>query len=209
MTRIPKRGCVLWLGGSVTQGLACFCPTALSMLLLFTHEVTSDSFRCTVPTWLLCPWLLRQEYWSGLLFPSPGEPSDLGSKPCPLHWQADSLPPRPGKSSLSIFAFNPGLVSFMLRSWEHRTDLFLNWGITALECRVSFCCTRWWIGRKCTCTPSLSGLSLTSSPTPSPPLGHHRAPSWVELPVVFSVFPLAVSRMVMRTCPSQPPSQTA
>ena len=34
----------------------------------------------------------RQEYWSGLLFPSPGHLSDPGIKPASLHWQAGSLP---------------------------------------------------------------------------------------------------------------------
>ena len=40
----------------------------------------------------------RQEYWSGLLFPSPGDlPRDgwntcPGMEPMSLHWQADSLP---------------------------------------------------------------------------------------------------------------------
>ena len=37
----------------------------------------------------------RQEYWSGLSFPTPGDLPDTGIKPrslCLLHWQADSLP---------------------------------------------------------------------------------------------------------------------
>ena len=40
----------------------------------------------------------RQEYWSGLPFPSPGDLPRDGWNPCPgmepmsLHWQADSLP---------------------------------------------------------------------------------------------------------------------
>ena len=34
---------------------------------------------------------LRQEYWSGLLFPSSGDFLDPGIKPCLLHWQVDSL----------------------------------------------------------------------------------------------------------------------
>ena len=33
----------------------------------------------------------RQEYWSGLLFPSSGDLSDPGIKPVSLHWQAGSL----------------------------------------------------------------------------------------------------------------------
>ena len=34
---------------------------------------------------------LRQEYWSGLPFPSPGDLSDRGMEPVPPAWQADSL----------------------------------------------------------------------------------------------------------------------
>ena len=37
----------------------------------------------------------RQEYWSGLPFPIPGDLPDPGIEPrslCLLHWQADSLP---------------------------------------------------------------------------------------------------------------------
>ena len=34
---------------------------------------------------------LRQEYWSGLPFPSPGDLPDPGIKPTSPHWQADLL----------------------------------------------------------------------------------------------------------------------
>ena len=34
----------------------------------------------------------RQEYWSGLSFPSPGDLPDPGIKPFFLHWQEDYLP---------------------------------------------------------------------------------------------------------------------
>ena len=35
---------------------------------------------------------LRQEYWSGLPFPSPGDLPDPGIKPTSPAWQVDSLP---------------------------------------------------------------------------------------------------------------------
>ena len=48
----------------------------------------------------------RQEYWSGLPFPSPGNLPDPGIKPRPLALQADSLLSEPpGKCSL----YNQGL----------------------------------------------------------------------------------------------------
>ena len=40
----------------------------------------------------------RQEYWSGLPFPSPGDLPDLGTEPRSPAFQADTLPSKlPGK----------------------------------------------------------------------------------------------------------------
>ena len=39
----------------------------------------------------------RQEYWSGLPFPSPGDLPDPGTEPMSPSWQADSLPLSHGK----------------------------------------------------------------------------------------------------------------
>ena len=39
--------------------------------------------------------ILRQEYWSGLPFPSPGNLPDPGIKPGSPELQADSLPTEP------------------------------------------------------------------------------------------------------------------
>ena len=45
----------------------------------------------------------RQEYWSGLPVPSPGDLSDPGIKPRSPTLQADSLPPEPpGKPHLRL-----------------------------------------------------------------------------------------------------------
>ena len=41
---------------------------------------------------LLSKGFPRQEYWSGLTFPSPGDILDQGSNLHLLHWQVDSLP---------------------------------------------------------------------------------------------------------------------
>ena len=44
----------------------------------------------------------RQEYWSGLPFPSPGDLPDQGIKPGSLALQADALPSEPqGKPHIS------------------------------------------------------------------------------------------------------------
>ena len=46
------------------------------------------------PTRLLCPWgFSKQEYWSGLPFPSPADLPDPGIKPGSPTLQADALPP--------------------------------------------------------------------------------------------------------------------
>ena len=63
--------------------------------LLFSHYVLSDSF--------VTPWTVahqaslpmgfpRQEYWSGLPFPSPGDLPDPGIEPRYPVWQVDALP---------------------------------------------------------------------------------------------------------------------
>ena len=42
----------------------------------------------------------RQEYWSGVPFPSPGDLLTQGSNLCLLHWQADSLPLAPLRNQM-------------------------------------------------------------------------------------------------------------
>ena len=68
-------------------------------------SVISISLDCR----LLCPWgLSRQEYWSGLPCPTPGNIPNPGIKPRSSTLQADSLPAEPpgkpkntGEDSLS------------------------------------------------------------------------------------------------------------
>ena len=60
----------------------------------FSHQVVSDSFDpmdCSCLA-LLSVGFSRQEYWSGLPFPSPGDLPDLGTEPKSPALQADSLP---------------------------------------------------------------------------------------------------------------------
>ena len=58
------------------------------LLLLFIHchvQLFFDRMDCR----FLCPWdFPRQEYWSGLPFPSPGDLTDPGIKPASPAWQA-------------------------------------------------------------------------------------------------------------------------
>ena len=62
------------------------CVCMLSHVVLFV--------ACQAP---LSMEFSRQEYWSGLLLPTPGDFLTQGSNPhllCLLHWQANSLPLR-------------------------------------------------------------------------------------------------------------------
>ena len=67
---------VKYVGGDV---VAQSCPT-LAILWTVAHQVP------------LSMGFPRQEYWSGLPFPSPGDLPDPGIKPKPPAWQSDSLP---------------------------------------------------------------------------------------------------------------------
>ena len=54
--------------------------------------VTPWTVACHVPLSMGFP---RQEYWSGLLFPSPGDLPDPGIEPMSPALQADPLPTEP------------------------------------------------------------------------------------------------------------------
>ena len=68
----------------------CVCALNLSIQVFLTPWTTA----CQAPSFVE---FSRQEHWSGLPFPSPGDLSDPGIKPTSLallHWQVDSLPLR-------------------------------------------------------------------------------------------------------------------
>ena len=56
----------------------------------------------------------RQEYWSGLPFPSPGHPTNPGIEPGSPALQADSLPLAPPGKLLPISLKAKSLLSFSL-----------------------------------------------------------------------------------------------
>ena len=75
-------------------------PTVKGALLAVCAEVFRDCV-CAVTLWTIAHQATlsidfsRQEYWSRLPFPPPGELPNPGIKPaslCLLHWQEDSLP---------------------------------------------------------------------------------------------------------------------
>ena len=76
-----------------------------SPLLLFSHQIKSDSF---VTPWAvahqvpLCMGFSRKEYWSGLPFPSPGDLLNPGTEPAsPVLTVRVSTTEPPGKPLLS------------------------------------------------------------------------------------------------------------
>ena len=93
------------------------------------HLVMSNSLRPRGPAKFLFPWRFsRQEYWSGLPCPPPGDLLNPGFKPRSPALQRDSLPSEPpGKPK------NPGVGSLSLLQ-----GIFLsqesNWDL--LHCRL-------------------------------------------------------------------------
>ena len=68
----------------------CICVRTLS------HVQLCDSMDCSLPGPSV-HGIPRQEYWSGLPFPSPGDLPDPGIESGSLALQADSLPSEPSE----------------------------------------------------------------------------------------------------------------
>ena len=93
----------------------------VSVLTLFQFSIESEvkvkSLLSRVQLFAI-PWTVvyqaslsvgfsRQEYWSGLPFPSPGDPPDPGIKPRSPALQADALPSEPpGKPLMAYYQFS-------------------------------------------------------------------------------------------------------
>ena len=84
----------------------------------------------------------RQEYWSGLPFPSSGDLPDPGIKPtslCLLHWQVDPLPlTPPGKApqnlqlSFKKYLFSHDIIQFKKFSFINLFFFCLCWVFIAV-----------------------------------------------------------------------------
>ena len=78
------------------------------MLSYFSHvRLCSQTVAYQAP---LSMGFSRQEYWSGLSYPPPGDLPNPGIKPtslCLLHWQVGSLPLGPPGKPLSSLESNP------------------------------------------------------------------------------------------------------
>ena len=107
--------------------------------------------------------LPRQEYWNE--FPSPGDLHYQGMEPTSLAWQADSLPQSQQRALdycnnwLTVFS-----ISTVFQSVAFPFFFFLNCSIIALQCYVSFCCTRKWISYMYTHIPFLQSCPTLCNP---------------------------------------------
>ena len=84
----------VWTHPQINPGKRMVVITKAKLLYFSQFSVVSDSVTpcsaaCQAPLSLRFP---RQEYWSGLPFPSPGDLPDPGIKPRSPAWQVDSLP---------------------------------------------------------------------------------------------------------------------
>ena len=82
-------------------------PTISSSVIPFSSRLQvaqSCPTLCNPMNWLLCPWgFSRQEYWSGLPLPSPGNLPNLETEPRSLALHANSLPSElPGKPKVCV-----------------------------------------------------------------------------------------------------------
>ena len=94
------------------------------MLSHFSHVRLFATLWIVVRQAPLSMGFSRQEYWSGLPFPSPGDLPNLGIEPRSPSLQADSLPSEsPGKPNLSngIYLF----TSYLITS-DHERDSVLS-----------------------------------------------------------------------------------
>ena len=84
------------------------CRSHLSVAKLYLTFATSGTVACQAP---LSMGFSRQEYWSGLPFPSPEIFPDQGSNPHLLHWQMGFFTTEPpGKPKYWLFCINCQLV---------------------------------------------------------------------------------------------------
>ena len=76
---------------------SCLFNLYAEFVCVLSCSVVSDSLQPTLPARLLYPWgFSRQEYWTGLPFPPPGELLKL-AHPRLLHWQGNLTTQPPGK----------------------------------------------------------------------------------------------------------------
>ena len=101
----------------------CINPGLCAVLSCFSHVWLFVTLWTAPRQASLSMGFSRQDYWSGVPLPSPGDLPDPGIKPPFPAWQADSLPSEPqGKPSVVINNF-----CFMATWCEELTHLKRPW----------------------------------------------------------------------------------
>ena len=114
--------------------------------MLFSHSVLSNSFAIPGTVALQAPLSMRfprQEYWSGLPFPPPGDLPDPGIEPVsPKNWQVGSLPLSPLGSLyiyMAIFPYgNTWPQQCVNRTERLKEELKMNLGREGAH--LKYCC---------------------------------------------------------------------
>ena len=84
----PRGSSVTGQRNTLRRNALLVLPMCVGCLAVF-DSVTPWTIPCQAPLFME---FSRQEYWSGLLFPFPGDLPDPGTEPeslCFLHWQVD------------------------------------------------------------------------------------------------------------------------
>ena len=85
------------------------CESKVNMLVAQLCPTLCNPMDCSLPGYLSMEFS-RQEYWSGLPFPSPGDLPHPGIKPRSLTLQADSLQSElPGKPKMGLLPPHQGI----------------------------------------------------------------------------------------------------
>ena len=123
----------------------------------------------------------RQEYWSGLPFPSPGDLPDPGMEPGSPTWKADPLPSeppgKPSKSSL-VGGIETGPAGCVPRPALPRWAFGHIWGRFGLsQLGAGYAPGLWWVEaggaapqRAAPTRPLMSAVLRRRSPAPAPPM---------------------------------------
>ena len=118
-----------WMGGGLGQRLTLSAPWFPHWYVALSRSFVSGSATPRAePTRLLSPWgFSRQEYWSGLPCPPPGDLPNPGIEPRSPTLQADSLPAEPPGTPKNT---GVGSLSFLQGIFLTQES---NWGV--LHCR--------------------------------------------------------------------------
>ena len=102
-------------GPGIQKTMCCVCLVTQSCPTFATPQIVA----CQVP---LSMGFSRQEYWSGLPFPSPGDLPDLGIEPRSPALQADFFPTEL-QGKLTIATINR--TSFPLQDYKYNIEILI------------------------------------------------------------------------------------